>query len=67
MSKSIEKQIDVYTKTREDIRRILKIAKSCSVADRVKLLDNPVMTSVDPVSDNTTRLNKLNLTHHNSS
>ena len=34
MSKSIEKQIDVYTKTREDIRRILKIAKTCSVADR---------------------------------
>ena len=34
MSKSIEKQIDVYTKTREDIRRILKVAKSCSVADR---------------------------------
>ena len=40
MSKSIEKQIDVYTKTREDIRRILNIAKQCSVAERVKLLDN---------------------------
>ena len=40
MSKSIEKQIDVYTKTREDIRRILDAAKKCSVAQRVKLLDN---------------------------
>ena len=40
MSKSIEKQIDVYTKTREDIRRILTVAKKCSVAERVKLLDN---------------------------
>ena len=40
MSKSIEKQIDVYTKTREDIRRILDVAKKCSVAQRVKLLDN---------------------------
>ena len=39
MSKSIEKQIDVYTKTREDIRRILQLAKTCSVAERVKLLD----------------------------
>ena len=28
MSKSIEKQIDVYTKTREDIRRILQLAKN---------------------------------------
>ena len=40
MSKSIEKQIDVYTKTREDIRRILNAAKKLSVAERVKLLDN---------------------------
>ena len=40
MSKSIEKQIDVYTKTREDIRKILDVAKKCSVAQRVKLLDN---------------------------
>ena len=40
MSKSIEKQIDVYTKTREDIRRILDVAKKCSVAQRVQLLDN---------------------------
>jgi len=45
MSNSIEKQIDVYTKTREDIRRILKLAKSCSVADRVKLLDNQSLLS----------------------
>ena len=45
MSKSIEKQIDVYTKTREDIRRILTVAKKLSVADRVKLLDNQ---QVDP-------------------
>ena len=39
MSKSMEKQIDVYTKTREDIRKILDAAKKCSVAQRVKLLD----------------------------
>ena len=39
MSKSIEKQIDVYTKTREDIRKILQLAKTCSVTDRIKLFD----------------------------
>ena len=39
MSKSIEQQIDVYTKTREDIRKILQLAKTCSVSDRVRLFN----------------------------
>ena len=39
MSKSIERQIDVYTKTREDIRKILQLAKACSVNDRIKLFN----------------------------
>ena len=32
MSKSIEKQIDVYTKTREEIRRILQVRRSFRAA-----------------------------------
>jgi len=40
MSKSIERQIDVYTKTREDIRKILEVAKACSVQERIKLFNN---------------------------
>ena len=39
MSKSIEKQIDVYTKTREDIRKILHMAKTSSVSDRIKIFN----------------------------
>lgn len=39
MSKSIERQLDVYTKTREDIRKILEVAKACSVQDRIKLFN----------------------------
>ena len=51
MSKSIERQLDVYSKTREDIRKILDAAKSCSVQERIKLFDNqrpfeePIYTS----------------------
>ncbi len=33
MSKSIEKQIDVYTKTREEIRKILQVKHKFSTCD----------------------------------
>ena len=39
LCRSIEKQIDVYTKTKEDIRRILDLAKNCSVSDKVKIFN----------------------------
>ena len=42
LSKSIEKQIDVYSKTKEEIRLILSLAKSGSVNDRVELFTNMV-------------------------
>ena len=45
-SKSIEKQIDVYSKTKEEIRMILSLAKSGSVVDRVNLFSN--MTTSEP-------------------
>ena len=41
-SKSIEKQIDVYSKTKEEIRMILSLAKSGSVNDRIELFSNLV-------------------------
>ncbi len=45
-SKSIEQQIDVYTKTREDIRKILQLAKNCSVNDKsVSLTEYPLQSS----------------------
>ena len=50
-SKSIEQQIDVYSKTKEEIRMILTLAKSGSVNDRVNLFSNMVNKrppSVDP-------------------
>ena len=37
LSKSIERQIDIYSKTKEDIRKILMMAKSGSVTDRIKM------------------------------
>lgn len=37
LTKSIERQIDIYSKTKEDIRNILMMAKSGSVTDRVKM------------------------------
>eukprot|EP00095_Tigriopus_kingsejongensis_P006186 maker-scaffold191_size271209-snap-gene-1.35 protein:Tk06186 transcript:maker-scaffold191_size271209-snap-gene-1.35-mRNA-1 annotation:"s6 family -specific metalloendopeptidase adhesin" len=40
MSKSIERQIDVYTKTRDDIRKILQFAKVSSVNDRIKVFES---------------------------
>ena len=43
-SKSIEKQIDVYSKTKEEIRMILSLAKSGSVNDRIALFSNLVNT-----------------------
>jgi hypothetical protein len=42
MSKSIERQIHVYTTTSEDIKKILDVAKACSVQERVKLFNNQV-------------------------
>jgi len=45
-SKSMEKQLDVYSKTKEEIRLILSLAKSGSVNDRIALFSNKV--SVDP-------------------
>ena len=44
-SKSIEQQIDVYSKTKEEIRMILSLAKSGSVNDRITLFSNMVNTS----------------------
>lgn len=40
MSKSIERQIDVYTKTKDDIRKILQFAKVSSVNDRIKVFES---------------------------
>jgi len=48
MSKSIERQLDVYTKTREEIRNIIDSAKACSVQDRIKLF-NRQAPLVEPV------------------
>ena len=39
-SKSIEQQIDIYSKTREEIQMILMLAKSGSVNDRIALFSN---------------------------
>eukprot|EP00092_Neocalanus_flemingeri_P000850 GFUD01000907.1.p1 GENE.GFUD01000907.1~~GFUD01000907.1.p1 ORF type:complete len:3255 (-),score=789.69 GFUD01000907.1:272-10036(-) len=39
-SKSIEQQIDVYSKTKDEIRKILNLAKVGSVTDRVSLFTN---------------------------
>jgi len=39
-SKSIEQQIDVYSKTKDEIRTILDLAKDGSVTDRVALFSN---------------------------
>eukprot|EP00088_Acartia_fossae_P070636 TRINITY_DN9528_c0_g1_i10.p1 TRINITY_DN9528_c0_g1~~TRINITY_DN9528_c0_g1_i10.p1 ORF type:complete len:1270 (-),score=388.22 TRINITY_DN9528_c0_g1_i10:486-4295(-) len=48
-SKSIEQQIDVYSKTKEEIRMILTLAKSGSVNDRIALFSNMVNKSEPPV------------------
>lgn len=50
-SKSIEQQIDVYSKTKEEIRKILNLAKVGSVTDRVALfhrLKDQEPEAVDP-------------------
>jgi len=50
-SKSIEKQLDVFSKTKEEIRLILSLAKSGSVNDRIALFSNNMTketTTVDP-------------------
>merc|ERR1712106_25285 len=46
-SKSIEQQIDVYSKTKDEIRKILNLAKVGSVTDRVELFTN--MKHKEPV------------------
>ena len=43
-SKSIQKQLDVYSKTKEEIQQILSLAKEGSVNDRIALFSN-MMTS----------------------
>merc|ERR1712233_167847 len=48
-SKSIERQIDVYSKTKEDIRKILNLAKVGSIKDRVSLFDNLKDLEPEPV------------------
>merc|ERR1719273_725585 len=48
-SKSIERQIDVYSKTKEDIRKILDLAKGRSIKDRVSLFDNLKDLEPEPV------------------
>ena len=53
MSKSIERQLDVYTKTREDIRKILDAAKACSVQDRIKLFNCQAPLAEQPVESMT--------------
>ncbi|TRY71051.1 hypothetical protein TCAL_12313 [Tigriopus californicus] len=45
MSKSIERQIDVYTKTKDDIRKILQFAKVSSVNDRIKMKPKMIQNS----------------------
>ena len=50
MSKSMERQMDIYTKTREDIRKILEVAKACSVQDRIKLFNDPTPFTEPPMT-----------------
>ena len=40
--------MDIYTKTREDIRKILEVAKACSVQDRIKLFNDPTPFTEPP-------------------
>ncbi len=51
MSKSIERQIDVYTKTREDIRKILDVAKACTVQQKIKLFNEQEVHEVNDTRD----------------
>lgn len=43
-SKSIQKQLDVYSKTKEEIQQILSLAKVGSVNDRIALFSNMMTT-----------------------
>ena len=48
-SKSIERQIDVYSKTKDEIRKILNFAKVGSIKDRVDLFDNLKDQEPEPI------------------
>ena len=51
-SKSIQKQLDVYSKTKEEIQEILSLAKVGSVNDRIALFSNMMTThKQQPVSN----------------
>jgi len=49
LSKSVERQIDVYTKTKDEIRKILNLAKAGSVTDRVALFTRLKDYEAEPV------------------
>ena len=50
-SKSIQQQLDVYSKTKDEIRQILSLAKAGSVNDRISLFSNMMDTSHQPPPD----------------
>lgn len=52
-SKSIQQQLDVYSKTKDEIRQILNLAKVGSVTDRISLFSNLMEPRHQPPADNT--------------
>merc|ERR1719410_1433082 len=50
-SKSIQQQLDVYSKTKDEIRQILSLAKAGSVNDRISLFSNMMDTHRQPAGD----------------
>ena len=51
-SKSIQQQLDVYSKTKDEIRQILNLAKVGSVTDRISLFSNLMEPRHQPPRDN---------------
>ena len=51
-SKSIQQQLDVYSKTKDEIRQILDLAKVGSVTDRINLFSNMMEPQPRPTGDN---------------
>ena len=51
-SKSIQQQLDVYSKTKDEIRQILNLAKVGSVTDRISLFSNMMEPHHRPAPDN---------------
>ena len=51
-SKSIQQQLDVYSKTKDEIRQILNLAKVGSVTDRISLFSNMMEPRHQPPADN---------------